>query len=53
MTVGLLGALLSGDWAVVEADSDPRARREAASLVAAYVQWHLERGLRSWEYVAR
>ncbi|MEI2821556.1 MAG: DNA repair protein RecO [Marmoricola sp.] len=53
VTVGLLGALLSGDWAVVEADSDPRARREAASLVAAYVQWHLERGLRSWEYVAR
>lgn len=51
-TVGLLGALLTGDWPVVHA-SEPRARREATGLVAAYLQWHLERGLRSLEYVER
>jgi len=41
-TVALLGALLGGDWDVVEA-SDPRHRREATTLVAAYLSWHLER----------
>lgn len=51
-TLRLLGALLSGDWDVVRA-TDPRHRREASGLVAAYVAWHLERGLRSLEYVER
>jgi DNA repair protein RecO (recombination protein O) len=51
-TVVLLGALLSGDWPVVHA-SEQRACREATGLVAAYLQWHLERGLRSLEYVER
>ena len=51
-TLRLLGALLSGDWDVVHA-TDPRHRREASGLVAAYVAWHLERGLRSLEYVER
>ena len=46
-TVVLLGALLAGDWAVVET-SEPRHRREASGMVAAYLQWHLERGLKSW-----
>lgn len=45
-TFALLGALLSGDWAVADASS-PRARKEASSLVAAYLSWQLERGLRS------
>ncbi len=51
-TVLLLGALLAGDWAVVEA-AEPRARREASGLVAAYLQWHLERGLKSLAHVPR
>jgi DNA repair protein RecO (recombination protein O) len=48
----VLGALLAGDWPVVEA-SDPRHRREATSLVAAYLQWHLERGLKSLAHLPR
>jgi len=51
-TVQLLGALLAGDWDVVEA-SDPRHRREATSLVAAYLAWHLERGLKSLAHLQR
>lgn len=48
-TVRLLGALLAGDWSVVDAAED-RHRREARGLVSAYVSWHLERGLRSLPY---
>ena len=51
-TVLLLGALLTGDWAVVEA-SDPRHRKEATGLVSAYLAWHLERGLKSLSHVDR
>ncbi|MFP5347245.1 MAG: DNA repair protein RecO [Actinomycetes bacterium] len=51
-TVGLLAALLSGDWDVADA-SDTRTRREASGLVAAYVQWHLERAVRSLRLVER
>ncbi len=51
-TVALLGALLAGDWALVHA-AEPRHQREATGLVAAYLQWHLERGLRSLVYVER
>ena len=50
-TVELLGALLAGDWAVVDG-AEQRHRREARGLVAAYVSWHLERGLRSLPYVS-
>lgn len=49
-TVAFLGALLAGDWTVVDA-AEERYRRAARGLVAAYVQWHLERGLRSLPYV--
>ena len=45
-TVDLLAALLTGDWAVVDS-ADQRPRREARGLVAAYLNWHLERSLRS------
>ncbi|MFN8125624.1 MAG: DNA repair protein RecO [Candidatus Nanopelagicales bacterium] len=45
-TMILLGALLAGEWDVVD-DAEPRTRREGSSLVAAFVQWHLERQLRS------
>lgn len=51
-TFTLLSALLTGDWATADT-SDPRARREASGLVAAYVQWHLERSLRSMRLVER
>ena len=48
----LLVALLEGDWETAEA-SEPRARRESSGLLAAYLQWHLERGLRSLPLVER
>lgn len=51
-TVLLLGALLTGDWAVVDA-AHPRHAKEASTLVAAYLAWHLERGLKSLAYVER
>ena len=50
-TLALLGALLAGDWPVVDA-AEPRHRREARGLVAAYLAWHLDRGLRSMPYVS-
>lgn len=50
--VGLLGALLAGDWAVAEASSE-QDRRRASGITGAWVQWHLERGLRSLEHVDR
>ncbi|SFG46892.1 DNA replication and repair protein RecO [Actinopolymorpha cephalotaxi] len=51
-TVGLLAALLTGEWPVADASAD-RHRREATGLVSAYLQWHLERGLRSLPHVER
>ena len=51
-TLEVLGALLAGDWASVGA-ADPRTLREASGLVAAYLAWHLERGLRSMEHLQR
>jgi DNA repair protein RecO (recombination protein O) len=50
--VELLQALLDGDWAVADA-AEPRTQRESSGLVAAYLQWHLERGLRSLRLVER
>ena len=51
-TIVVLGALLAGDWPVVEA-ADARHLKEASTLVAAFLSWHLERSLRSLEYVER
>jgi DNA repair protein RecO (recombination protein O) len=48
----LLGALLHGDWTVADA-APGSARREASGLIAAQLQWHLERGLRSLPLVDR
>jgi DNA repair protein RecO (recombination protein O) len=45
-TITLLSALLTGDWPIAEA-SDPRTRREANTLVAAFVAYHLDHNLRS------
>jgi len=51
-TIALMVALLSGDWAVADASGESE-RREASGLVAAHLQWHLERGLRSLPLVDR
>jgi DNA repair protein RecO (recombination protein O) len=51
-TVALLAALLSGDWPAADS-SQPRTRREASGITAAFLQWHLERGLRSLGLVER
>jgi len=51
-TLALLDALLTGDWASAD-ESDEVTRSHASGLVAAYTQWHLERGLRSLQHVSR
>ena len=51
-TLALLGALLQGDWLTADA-SLPRHRREGSGLVTAFLQWHLERGIRSLRLVER
>ena len=51
-TIGLLGALLTGDWPLVE-ESGASTRAQASGVIAAYTQWHLERGLRSLPHVDR
>jgi DNA repair protein RecO (recombination protein O) len=50
--VAVLTALADGDWPVVDS-AQPRTCREASGLVAAYLQWHLERNLRSLRLVER
>ena len=50
--LALMAALANGDWATADA-SEPSVRRQAAGLVAAHLQWHLERGLRSLPLVDR
>ncbi|HEY3717079.1 MAG TPA: DNA repair protein RecO [Jatrophihabitantaceae bacterium] len=51
-TLALMVALLRGDWVRAGA-STVGQRREASGLVAAHLQWHLERGLRSLPLVDR
>ncbi len=51
-TIGLLGALLSGDWNTAE-EASPSTRAQASGVIAAYTQWHLERGLRSLNHLDR
>jgi DNA repair protein RecO (recombination protein O) len=51
-TLDLMAALVGGDWRVADA-SDAAPRRECSGLVAAHLQWHLERGLRSLPLVDR
>ena len=48
----LMSDLLAGEWEPAEA-TDARTRKEASGLVAAHLQWHLERGLRSLPLVER
>lgn len=52
LTAEHLGALLAGDWSLL--DASPESIRVAASgIVAAYSQWHIERGLKSLQHVER
>jgi DNA repair protein RecO (recombination protein O) len=51
-TFELLSALLTGDWEVADL-SDVRHRRQGSGLVAAFLQWHIERGVRSLRLVER
>ncbi|AIJ22026.1 MULTISPECIES: DNA repair protein RecO [Amycolatopsis] len=48
----LLESLLHGDWDVAEA-SVAGTRRDASGIVAAHLQWHLERQLKSLPLVER
>lgn len=51
-TISLLDALIRGDWPRVDAAPDA-AHNRASGLVAAFAQWHLERGIRSLTHVDR
>lgn len=51
-TFELMVALLRGEWQAADA-SLPRHRTECSGLVAAYLQWHLEHGIRSLRHVER
>jgi DNA repair protein RecO (recombination protein O) len=52
LTLALMADLLAGEWESAEA-ADARTRRDASGLVAAHLQWHLERQLRSLPLVER
>lgn len=51
-TLGYLRALISGDWAATRAVDEP-TQRQASGLIAAFVGWHTERGLRTLGLVER
>ncbi|NUS72487.1 MAG: DNA repair protein RecO [Corynebacteriales bacterium] len=51
-TLELMSALLHGSWNYADASVE-KIRREASGLIAAHLQWHLERGLRSLPFVER
>lgn len=46
----LLGALLVGDWNIADF-SEEAARRSASAIIGAFLQWHLERQVKSLRYV--
>jgi DNA repair protein RecO (recombination protein O) len=48
----LLGALLAGDWEFAD-QTDESTRASASGVVAAYSQWHIDRGLKSLQHVER
>ena len=51
-TFELMLALLRGEWDLAD-QSENRYRVECSGLVAAYLQWHLEHGIRSLRHVER
>ncbi|GAA1912582.1 DNA repair protein RecO [Microbacterium aoyamense] len=50
-TVSLLQSLMAGEWDDVDAAA-PASSAAASGLIAAYAQWHLERGIRSLAHVS-
>jgi DNA repair protein RecO (recombination protein O) len=50
-TAGLLQSLMAGEWEQVDAAS-ASSSAAASGLIAAYAQWHLERGIRSLSHVS-
>ncbi|MEV4775003.1 DNA repair protein RecO [Microbacterium sp. LTA6] len=50
-TLSLLRSLMAGEWDAVDAAS-PVATASASGLIAAYAQWHLERGIRSLAHIS-
>jgi DNA repair protein RecO (recombination protein O) len=50
-TASLLQALMAGEWDEVDAAASNTAAA-ASGLIAAYAQWHLERGIRSLAHVS-
>lgn len=48
----LLAALVGGDWEVIENSSDAD-RSNASGVISAYLQWQLEKGLKSMNHVER
>ena len=51
-TMSLMAALLTGDWHTAEA-AVAKSRSEASGIVAASLQWHLEREVKSLKHVDR
>ena len=51
-TLDLMDALMNSDWKTA-VNAELRNRREASGLIAAYLQWHLEYGLRTLAHVER
>ena len=51
-TLGYLRALISGDWVTTRTVDEP-TQRQASGLIAAFVGWHTERGLRTLGLVER
>lgn len=49
-TIDLMSALMRGDWDLADA-SEIKVQIECSGLTAAYVQWHLERSIRSLKHV--
>ena len=52
VTVTYLGALLAGDWPSTREIPAP-ALRQGSGMVAAFIGWHLDHGLRSLSHVDR
>lgn len=50
--LGHLRALLAGNWDAIEA-TDSKTKSRVTGIIAAYVQWHLDRALRSLPHVER
>jgi len=48
----LLGSLLAGEWEIVDA-SLPELKQSATSVVNAYSQWHIDKGLKSLNHLER